>query len=77
MADANEKLHYCNNRSYLQDKEGVFDHLYDKEDPEGVHLNEEGKEALASSWLEEVKVIFSKHFALATGFRDEVKASPI
>ena len=77
LANGDKRLHFCSNRSYLQDKEGVFEHLYRKDDPEGVHLNEEGKKALTSSWLEEVKVIFSKHFALATGFREEVRATPV
>ena len=52
-----KKMHFVNSYNHLIDKKGVRKELYRENDPDGIHLNEDGKKVLAMSMLEEVSSI--------------------
>ena len=69
IEDKSDRIKFCNTIPYLADKDGPCPALYRKKDtdPNGIHLNQEGKRELAKAITEEIKIIEKK--------RSEMQAS--
>ena len=79
IADRSPRIRFCNTFPYLADKDGPSPALYrmQETDPNGVHLNQTGKQELAKAIAEEVKSIVRQRSAGQAVVQGEQLAEPV